>query len=343
MLHHFGRQCLAHLQMASVLAQDTGTRNARSERLHAVVTAWLRETPTDVLQDGGLKLVPKLEPAETMVMSFLRPPQPPSYHPHTGCIAGQTICYPSPNLMKSFIQFNPGPVVVEYGSFMGEATQALAQAVADAQTTWGTLPTKVLAIDSFDSTTGYQGVFMNPWTWVAPPAVRVAAASAPPHPTPFYQFLVNMGVTDATKERVVPFPLLAPDALTRARLLGTANPAARPRLIYVNPVGASLKHDLPVLWRLLACGGTMAGAGYHLPDVQPEVDAFAASKAGAMLEAFVVHAPGAGKYEKLELEFSHEGLITNRKSNVSFWRFRTKPCGGETGTSAAGSSNMSSK
>jgi hypothetical protein len=338
MLHRFGRLCLALLRMASVLALDTGTHNARSERLHAVVTAWLRDTPTEVIQYGVIKLVRKLEPAETAVMSFLRPPQPPSYHPHTGCIAGQTICYPSPNLMKSFIQFNPGPLVVEYGSFMGEATQALAQAVADAQTTWGTLPTKVLAIDSFDSTTGYQGVFMNPWTWVAPPAVRVAAASAPPHPTPYYQFLVNMGVTDATKERVVPFPLLAPDALTRARLLGTANPAARPRLIYVNPVGASLKHDLPVLWRLLACGGTMAGAGYHLPDVQPEVDAFAASKAGALLEAFVVHAPGAGKYEKLEHEFSHEGLIANRKSNVSFWRFRAKPCVGETGTSAAGSS-----
>ena len=138
------------------------------------------------------------------------------------------------------------------------------------------------------------------------------------HALPYYQLLVNCNATDAAKERVEAFSLLAPDALQRAHTMGSAGATTRPRLIYVNPLGPSLRHDLPVLWRLLACGGTMAGAGYHLPDIQPHVDSFAESKAGATLEAFVVHAPGATKYERLETPFSHENMLLNRHSNVSF-------------------------
>lgn len=239
--------------------------------------------------------------------------------------------------MKSLIQFNPGPLILEYGSYMGEASLALAQAVNDVQSTWGTLNTKVLAMDSFEAVTGYEGMFMQPATWVPPASAAAATAATPSYPMPYYQFVANSRLTDVAKSLIVPFPMLASNSLARAHALGAANPSTRPKLIYVNPVGASLRRDLPVLWRLLACGGTMAGAGYHLADVQPEVDTFAESKAGATLEAFVVHAPGSTKYERLETTFSHEALLANRRSNVSFWRFRSKPCGGAAaaGTGAA--------
>mmetsp|Transcript_2745 Transcript_2745/g.7621 ORF Transcript_2745/g.7621 Transcript_2745/m.7621 type:complete len:335 (+) Transcript_2745:101-1105(+) len=310
---------------SSGLAQES--KAAHTEQLHAVVSAWLKPNAAESAKDGGLSS-PSLTQTERDVMGYLRPAVAPQYHPHSGCVTG-SLCYPAPNLFKHLIQFNPGPVVVEYGSYLGEATIGLAQALTDIQGIWGgTLSTKVLAIDSFQNNAGYMGMFQNRASWSAPAAAVTAIGEGNrlPYPMPFYQFLANSAVSASARERVVPFPLLDPSAVMRANALGSADPPTRPRFIYVNPVGASLRHDLPILWHLLACGGTMAGVGYHLADIQPQVDAFDASKPGARLEKFVVHAPGAAKYERLETEFSHEALLANRKSNFSFWRFTNKPC-----------------
>ena len=185
--------------------------------------------------------------------------------------------------------------------------------------------TNVIAIDTFNEHRSFGGIFTKPMTWLPPSGLSLAAMREVPQPLAYYQFLQNVRtILSSAIQRVVPFPLLAHDAVARARALG-AN--GQPFFIYVNPPAITkwLSQDLPVLWRLLACGGTIAGAGYHLPGLQPEIDTFAANTEGVLLERFVVHAPGT-KWEKTNTPFSHEALIANKKSNISYWRIRNKPC-----------------
>ena len=128
----------------------------------------------------------------------------------------------------------------------------------------------------------------------------------------------------------MPLPLLNASTLARAHGFGASN---RPSLIYVNPLvnSTNLRHDLAALWRLLACGGTMAGLGYHRLWV--EVDAFAeglkkhasaAEKSAAELETFTVHAPGS-RWESLD-QFTAEVMAKTKQSEMSLWRLKAKPC-----------------
>uniref|UniRef100_A0A7S2BC89 Uncharacterized protein n=1 Tax=Haptolina brevifila TaxID=156173 RepID=A0A7S2BC89_9EUKA len=158
--------------------------------------------------------------------------------------------------------------------------------------------------------------------WTAPIEWRQTTRAT--RPLPFLAFYGNIAGSIAAKERVVPILLQASDTVERAHAIGLNLSMHQPKLIWVNPLMRGVRHEMQLLWPLLACGGTMAGQGYHLPTVQSDVDAFAAST-GATLEARVLHAPGATKYEKT-LPFSHEILLDQKRSNFSYWAFRGKTC-----------------
>jgi len=107
----------------------------------------------------------------------------------------------------------------------------------------------------------------------------------------------------------------------------------RPTLVYINPPWRRerLRRDLIQAWRLLACGGTLFGAGYHL--FRDEIDAFAAhltslgkEPAQPGLETHTVHAPGAIKYENISSPYSDELMLAQLRSNFSTWAIRPKRC-----------------
>jgi hypothetical protein len=220
---------------------------------------------------------------------------------------------------------------VEYGSTcMGEATIGLSLAATKKKFA----STKVFALDSFDDNTWFEGVFMRARTWSPPEAIANAAL---PNPAAFYQFIAK---TRAVRNQIVPIPLLNAGSLARAHAFGASGETGeragenRPGLIFVSPPSnaTSLRHDLSSLWRLLACGGTMAGTGYHLPGIMPEVDAFDENMRSRhsdpgkvpLLEKLTVHAPGT-KWETLE-PFTPEVMARNAHSEMSVWRYRAKPC-----------------
>ena len=103
----------------------------------------------------------------------------------------------------------------------------------------------------------------------------------------------------------------------------------RPVLIYINANQRAerMRHDLQQAWRLLACGGTLFGAGYHLN--RAEIDDFRLKIAENLgsFEAHVVHAPGALKFENISLEYSWESMCSPTQR-------ATSPLGSSIGSSA---------
>jgi hypothetical protein len=231
------------------------------------------------------------------------------------------------------LETNPGPVIVEFGSSIGAATTiALSSAAAKEKY----VNTTVLTLDSFDETKYFEGIFMQPKER-SPPEALATAAAVLPNPLAYYEFIAKTG---PVQDHIVPIPLLNAGSLARAHAFSAAAKSGeraednRPGLIFVNPPfnGTSLRHDLSALWRLLACGGTMAGTGYHLPSVMPEVDAFdeiirsrhSVPEKASILEKFTIHAPGT-KWESLE-PFTEASMARNARSEMSMWRYRAKPC-----------------
>lgn len=297
----------------------SGASTPRSERLHAIVNAWLKPDANEAAADGGLtgpQLTQAIEQDAVAMLSADPLPLKP--------------VYPARGLLLSLLETNPGPAIVEYGSCMGEATIALAAAAAEKKYT----NTKVFALDSFDDNTCFEGLFMQSRTWSPPEAI--AKAALPNNPA-FYQFIAK---TRAVRDQIVTIPLLNAGSLARAHAFGASGKPGeragdnRPGLIFVSPPsnGTSLRHDLSALWRLLACGGTMVGMGYHLSTVMPEVDSFdenmrsrhSAPEKVPVLEKFTVHAPGT-KWEALEA-FTPEVMTRNKHSEMSGWRYRAKSC-----------------
>ena len=303
----------------------------RSEQLQAVVSAWLNPLSKGSEPVVGVGVTADnlaLAAAELSVMNKLKPAERPYYDRKGGCIhhaAYAKYCFPSDKIIPRMITSHPGPVVVEYGSFLGEATWALHSAIQGVQSKYGNLSsTRILAMDTWKEHQAFGGIWTFSDTWQPPKDVM---AEQTPQPPAYYQFLVNLRRSASVDSRVVPFSLLAPDAVARANGIGMSSP--RPKLIYVNPPRhtASLSLDLPTLWRLLACGGTIGGAGYHV--LRNEVDAFAASIPGAKLEAYMLHAPGS-KYEK-EDRFNAEEFYSGAHFgmfhvNFTYWKICNKPC-----------------
>lgn len=293
----------------------------RSELLQALVDTWL--SPSG---EGGHGLdatasTLPLSEAEKSLMANYTPASLPSYDYRSGCIHHAMYvknCYASPKVISNMLAFDPGPTVIEYGSFLGEATFALHAAINLAHTIYGNASsTKIIALDTWREHQAYTSIHTSPEDW-QPPTGQLGQLGVVPHPPAFYQFLVNLQESPALYDRVVPLQTEA-----QARAFGSL--PHRPRLIYVNPPRhtAALARDLPILWRLLACGGTIGGAGYHV--CRFEVDEFATSTPGARLEAFQVHAPG-GRYEK-DFPFGSSAVTAGRfHVNFTYWRIRNKSC-----------------
>lgn len=297
--------------------EEAPSETGAGHHLHSVVSAWLQKKEKVSGGDASapLQAYPLLDAGEGNALKQLTPADKAEYHPHTGCIVrAACCCYPSIRVLKRVVELAAPDVIVEYGSFLGEATLGLVDVISTSQKK----PTTLVALDTWKEPTGYTGLWTEAVTYKPPSHVSLAAITT--HSPSYLQFVAN--VARAPKDLVVAVPLLDTDAAARAAAIGHMYP--QPRLIYVNPpTTISLRHDiLPHLWRLLACEGLMVGHGYH--KVQEGVDEFAAH-VGVSVEAHVVHAPGSAKWEK-DLAFSHEMLAGNLKSNVSYWMIRGKAC-----------------
>ena len=155
------------------LAQDDRA-HTRSERLRAVVNAWLSADAKEAT--AGSLQTPPFSQAETDMITQLATSGRSSFTPH------KTLQELIPNNRYTG-RPEPGPAVLEYGSCLGEATVALAAAVAFSKT-------KVFALDSFDDPSWLDGNFMQPRTWspeetLKPWSLWGNAAASLPNPVAF--------------------------------------------------------------------------------------------------------------------------------------------------------------
>ena len=302
----------------------------RSDALHAIVDAWLKPSDGGELRGLGANAASlPLTDAELSFMSKLKPCELPVYNPRTGCVAHAAYslnCFPSQKVIPNMIKFHPGEVVLDYGSFLGEATFALDSAINQVQAKYGNLSgTHLLAMDTWKEHRAYGGLWTTPSKW-QPPSSKETVGIDIKAPPPYYQFLTNIRRRPTLAERVIPISMLTVDTTALGNALGLST--QRPKLIYVNPPRhpASLSRDLPELWRLLACGGTIGGAGYHVS--RSEIDSFATSIPGAKLEAYMVHAPGSNHYERnFPFYAAALGVITGQfHANFTHWKIQNKSC-----------------
>ena len=340
--------------LADRLDISTSDDNGKeTNHLEAVVSAWLQATAS-VKPAAKPALLPTPWWDWTAPEGHLRPllPKPGtvSHHPWSGCptqaTASPSVCYPSTTFLAALLrepdsdEFKPerwssgGPLVVEIGPFLGESTVGLAESLL-------ALPAvQVVSMDTWHEHYGFTGIMMHETAWELPSEAVSAVVQHEEWLTAgqtllFEQWARDVNATSANNiyhrtdlaERVIPFPLVpAKEAVEHAKLLGASG--VRPRLVYINPPrrAEKMRLDLREGWRLLACGGSMAGAGFHLPSVHDEVVAFEALTGGVPLVAHTVHAPGASKFENISHPYTDDGMLANTRSNFSTWEFRGKRC-----------------
>ena len=226
---------------------------------------------------------------------LLQEPTQPIHHRRTGCNGRSQICYPSlgflEDLMPPSIEDGPGAaeglatppspfVVVELGAYLGESTVGFAQTFENVKLERAVL----VSMDTWHEQMGFTGVFQHLWGGIRPtrfyvPSLRTTEPLPSGHSLLYEQWVRNINSTGHWLRRhVVPFPLLAKEASTRAEALGSV--FERPQLVYINPARnlERMRHQLHQAWRCLRCGGSLAGSGYHL--VRDAVDEFAARGTG---------------------------------------------------------------
>lgn len=267
------------------------------------------------------------------------------YDPLRSCAKwNQFTCFPAPKMLNSLalgIPPSPTPVLIlEVRPFLGASTIALANALSYAQRDGF-----VLSVDTWRSSEGVAGIKQAREVYAMPQACETDSVKKTGvcDEATYYQFLRNVATESVggrpgewvpkgykkenNTKRVVPLPMLAAKAKGAAHWLGTRG--WRPALVYVNPPGtADFKQELELSWRILACGGTIAGSGYRLPDVQAAVREFS-EKRKLPVEATFWRAAGT-KYEQAwpwEHTDEFEGrMALFNKSNFSSWAVHNKPC-----------------
>ena len=310
--------------------------------MHSFVSTWIKAEESRKKEDKPSTLPPWPEWAAPIgpLRSLLLQPNTLARHPWSGCRLS-TICYPSLAFLQDTLRqytrstndLAPGALIVELNSFMGEASVGLAEALDYLK-----LKATIIAVDTWHEHQGYMGSFQLPHTFVPPQVASDAARFHPEWMSPgrsilFEQYVRNVNESGAVakgmppmRDHIRPIPLFAPDMVSRAAELGATG--SRPFLIYIGAPRRPerMRHDLQQAWRLLACGGTLFGSGYHLN--RREIDEFV-PKIGddqPALEARVVHAPGATKFENISVPFSEELMAAFAKSNFSTWAIRGKRC-----------------
>ena len=244
------------------------------------------------------------------------------------------VCPNRPELTCYEPSLPPGALIVEFGPFLGESTVGLGQALLQTK-----LNATIVSVDTWHERLAHSGPFQKRVTWEPPPAALEAASAHPERLASaggsllFAQYLINVHSTwdtaiegEGAKAAVLPVPLLD-TAEVQARAAALGDTGVRPRLVFINPPHRveRLQKDMMQGWRLLACGGTLAGSGYHLH--RNEIDSFRMrlEPNQPQLEASSWHAPGAIRWEK-KVPYSDEDMHKNAKSNFSTWAFRGKVC-----------------
>ena len=256
-------------------------------------------------------------------------------------------CYTAPSWINTLVKEIEGSgqplLILEVRAYLGAASIALANALS-----YQKRDGFVIAIDTWRPADARVGLRQQ-WEQYAPPTgaksdatdlmyynfLRHIATASPAGYVPSWipRDVRGKPVTNATKQ-VVPFQLSTPRAKATAHWLGRKS--WRPMLAYVNAPRASddlegnFKADLLNTWKLLACGGTMAGDAYSAPEVGGVVEDFA-KKRNVPLTAFFVRAPGTRyeatwQWEKTE-QFAAR-IAQFMHSNFTTWAMRGKPCKG---------------
>lgn len=257
-------------------------------------------------------------------------------------------CYTAPSWINALVRnaTTDSPLfALEVGPFLGSVSIALANALVYQQRSDGF----VLAVDTFRSTEGFVGIRTQLESYTPPLGVgRVYLHPEKEENFHYYAYMRNVAtahvsqggavgqwvpktmqhkpVENATK-KVVPMSLKAPKFKSNAHWLGRKG--WRPTLIYLNAprVGADYKRELDLSWKLLACGGTIAGDGYHIPGVTRALKELAAKRKG-VLEAYFVRAPGT-RYEVSwawqDTNEFQERIAFYNMANFTVWKVN-KPC-----------------
>lgn len=273
------------------------------------------------------------------------------YDPMRGCKFWHPMtCYVAPSFINKIVQQIPesaAPVLIlEVRPFLGAASIALANALS-----YSGRDGFVLSVDTFRGFEGHVGLLQNIELYQPPAGVaerepdvmyfdylrNVAHSIVSPGgyqpawiPREYRGEKAAKRIANATTQ-VVPFPLLSSKAKAIGHWFGRKG--WRPMLAYVNAPRTGIgdyKLDLEHTWKVLGCGGTMAGDGYRIPEVKSTLAAFVA-KHKVLMEAFFVRAAGT-RYEQTWQWEDSEAFETKingfPNTNFTTWQFRGKQCKG---------------
>lgn len=268
------------------------------------------------------------------------------YDPQRGCKYWDPMqCFTAPSWISSLMDGTASTqplFILEVRPFLGATSIALANALVYKKRT----DAFIMAVDSWRANEGRVGIKQQ-WEQYVPPEGSVTTEPD----LMYYHYLRNVAtsvvspggyspawiprefrgkpITNAT-DQVVPFSLASPRAKATAHWLGRKG--WRPGLAYVNAPrsGADFKLDLELTWKILACGGTMAGDAYSAPEVTDAVDQFA-KKHKIPVAASFIRAAGTRFEQTWPWESTPEfatriSQFTN--TNFTTWALRGKPCKG---------------
>lgn len=263
------------------------------------------------------------------------------YDPQRGCMKWDPMtCYTSPSFLSEIIDGIPSSesplVVLEVRPFLGATSIALANALAYS----GGKGREgfVLSVDTWRSSTGVVGLLQREEAYTPPSHdddieyysyLRNVATAHPTGRTAVWMQRRGTYPENATS-RVVPFPLLAPKAKAAAHWLGVNG--YRPAVAYINaPIDVgSFQQELEHAWKVLGCGGTLAGDGYRMPEVGAAVRALA-EKRKLTVDAAFWRAAGTQWQQKWAWQDTPEfqdKMSQAAKVNFTTWAIHNKPCRG---------------
>ena len=197
-------------------------------------------------------------------------------------------CFPAPKFLGNLVTSLPSSssplLILEMRPFLGAASIALANALS-----YGKRDGFVLSVDTWRANEGYVGIQQTNRAFPLPAVcANEGTLKGLCDDASYYQWARNVATGQVRGEargawepkqhqwenvtaRLVPLPLLSSKARGAAHWLGSRG--MRPSLVYLNAptVGIDFKQELEQSWKILGCGGSIAGAGYRLPGVQSAV------------------------------------------------------------------------
>jgi hypothetical protein len=277
----------------------------------------------------------------------LHPGEHFEYDPQRGCkFWNPMTCYNAPSFLNKLVKEMPAStvpaIILEVRPFLGATSIGLANALSYAERNGF-----ILSVDTFRGDEGVVGILQRPERYspsggatetdimyfeylsnVANTIVSPGGYQPSWIPHAFRGEHSTKSVINATKQ-IVPFPLLTSKAKSTAHWLGRRG--WRPILAYINAprVGVGdYKLDLEHTWRVLGCGGAMAGDGYRIPEVKSALREFSL-KRKLLTEPFFLRAAGTRYEQTWEWQDSEEfetRMSSVPNANFTTWVIRNKVC-----------------